>query len=201
MCVNIRAAWSPYIDEMTTHTASRSPRTSRHNDKPLANFSQCHLGIVSQLHALAQLPVLLAAAVQAREVAARTLALFKLAVHEHHLDEENELFPAVLRSAAEGAETLRVKAMVQRLNAEHRDIEARWKKLEPAVRAATKAEPVDLDHKEVHALVRVYLAHARYEEERFLPLAERILGRDGNHMAALGLALHLRHAPLPVAHI
>jgi hemerythrin-like domain-containing protein len=183
---------------MTTHTASRTPR---HSSKPLANFSQCHLGIVSQLHALAQLPVLLAAAVQAREVAARTLALFKLTVHEHHFDEENELFPAVLRSAEKGAETLRVQAMVQRLTAEHRDIEARWKKLEPAVRAATKAEPVDLDNREVHALVRTYLAHARYEEERFLPLAERILGRDGNHMAALGMALHLRHAPLPVAHI
>jgi hemerythrin-like domain-containing protein len=183
---------------MTTHTASRPPR---HSAKPLANFSQCHLGIVSQLHALAQLPVLLAAAVQAREVAARTLALFKTAVHEHHLDEENELFPAVLRSAAEGAETLRVKAMVQRLTAEHRDIEARWKKLEPSVRAATRAEPVAMDDQDVKALVRTYLAHARYEEERFLPLAERILGRDGNHMAALGMALHLRHAPMPVAHV
>jgi hemerythrin-like domain-containing protein len=183
---------------MTTHTASRPPR---HSSKPLAKFSQCHLGILSQLHALAQLPVLLAAAVQAREVAASTLTLFKHGMHEHHLDEENELFPAVLRSAAEGAETLRVQAMVQRLTAEHRDIEARWKKLEPAVSAATKAELVDLDNREVHALVRTYLAHARYEEERFLPLAERILGRDGNHMAALGMALHLRHTPLPVAHI
>jgi hemerythrin-like domain-containing protein len=183
---------------MTTHTASR---TSRPSHKPLAKFSKCHLGIVSHLHALAQLPVLLAAAVQAREVAASALDLFKHAVHEHHLEEETELFPAVLRSAAAGAETMRVQAMVQRLTAEHREIEARWRKLEPAVRAATKAEPVDLDHKELQSLVRTYLAHARYEEERFLPLAERILGRDGNQMAALGMALHLRHAPLPIAHI
>ena len=184
---------------MTTHTASR--RIPRHSDRPLAKFSQCHLGIVSQLHALAQLPVLLAAAVQAREVAASTLALFTHAVHEHHADEESVLFPAVLRSAAEGAEGLRVQALVQRLTAEHRDIEARWKKLEPAVRAAAKVEPAELDLHEVDALVRAYLAHARFEEERFLPLAERILGRNENHMAALGLALHLRHAAPTVGHL
>ena len=35
----------------------------------------------------------------------------------------------------------------------------------------------------------------------FLPLAERILGRNGNHMAALGLALHLRHAPQPIGYV
>jgi hypothetical protein len=28
----------------------------------------------------------------------------------------------------------------------------------------------------------------------FLPLASAILGRDGNHMAALGVSLHARHA-------
>ena len=45
------------------------------------------------------------------------------------------------------------------------------------------------------------LRHARYEETVFLPLAERILLRNGDHMEALGLALHLRHAPLVVGYI
>jgi hypothetical protein len=35
----------------------------------------------------------------------------------------------------------------------------------------------------------------------FLPVAERILSRNGEHMAALGLALHLRHAPLVVGYV
>jgi hypothetical protein len=45
--------------------------------------------------------------------------------------------------------------------------------------------------------VRLYGEHARFEEEMFLPLADRILSRNENHMAALDIALHLRHAPQP----
>ena len=38
-----------------------------------------------------------------------------------------------------------------------------------------------------------YLAHARLEEKVFLPLSQTILGRNGNHMAALGMSMHMRH--------
>ena len=46
----------------------------------------------------------------------------------------------------------------------------------------------------VRALVDTYMGHARFEEQQFLPLAHTILGRNSNHMAALGLSLHMRHA-------
>ncbi len=42
---------------------------------------------------------------------------------------------------------------------------------------------------------------ARCEELEFLPLSEQILGRNGNHMAALGLSLHMRHQPVILGHI
>ena len=45
----------------------------------------------------------------------------------------------------------------------------------------------------VQSLVRKYAAHAKLEQDQFLPLAERILGRDSTEMAALGLSLHMRH--------
>ncbi|WP_431096846.1 hemerythrin domain-containing protein [Polaromonas aquatica] len=168
---------------------------------PLAGFSQCHFGIASQLQAFAELPALQAAAVQARNVALHTLSLFKYAVASHHADEENELFPAVLRSAAKGEEADKVRVLVKRLVAEHRKIESIWKDLEPAVKAVTRNRPVELDLQAVEALVQAYLKHARFEEEEFLPLAEAILGRNGNHMAALGLSLHLKHAPLVAGHV
>jgi hypothetical protein len=41
--------------------------------------------------------------------------------------------------------------------------------------------------------VSEYTAHAQFEEAEFLPLAQTILGRNSNHMAALGLSLHMRH--------
>jgi hypothetical protein len=39
------------------------------------------------------------------------------------------------------------------------------------------------------------------EEQAFLPLAQKVLGRNGNHMAALGLSLDMRHVPQFAAHI
>jgi hypothetical protein len=47
-------------------------------------------------------------------------------------------------------------------------------------------------------LVTRYRAHAQYEESEFLPLSQTILSRNSNHMAALGMSLHMRHAPMRV---
>ena len=75
---------------------------------PIDSFSQCHAGIVSCLQAFAELPDLTVAAERARQVAANTLTMFDRSVLRHHQDEEAELFPAVLRSAAPGEEHARV---------------------------------------------------------------------------------------------
>lgn len=159
-------------------------------DVPLAGFSQCHLGILSQLQAFEQLPALQAAA-QACTVAHHTLDLFRFAVEGHHADEENALFPAVLRSAAPGEEAELVQAMVERLTAEHRTIESCWEKLAPAVTAVAHAQPGSLDSVAVHDLVQRYTAHAQFEEQAFFPLAIAILTRNGDHKAALSLSPHL----------
>jgi iron-sulfur cluster repair protein YtfE (RIC family) len=168
---------------------------------PLNAFSDCHEGILSQLDGLAELPALVAAADRARCIADKTLALFDNGVLEHHGDEERELFPAVERSAAPGAEGDWVSAMAQRLVSEHRTVEALWKRVRPGIKLAAAGKPVDLDTDAIAELVAAYTAHARFEEENFLPLAHEILGRNGNHMAALGLSLHMRHTPLPAGYI
>lgn len=168
---------------------------------PIDTFSQCHAGILSGLRVLAGLPEMLAAAERARRIAAETVSIFDGAVLEHHADEEAELFPAVLKSAAPGGEHGQVELMIARLVAEHREIEALWKKIKPALRSAAVGKPGELAASDVAELVRLYTAHAGFEERHFLPLAEQILGRNGNHMAALGLSLHVRHAPQVVGYI
>jgi hemerythrin-like domain-containing protein len=169
--------------------------------EPLHGFSQCHAGILAQLQALSGLPELLQAAAQARSVADQTQTLFKHAVLEHHAEEESELFPAVLRSAQPGEEHDRVQGLVYRLTADHRALETLWKRIEPAVHQGARGKAADIDTVVVAELVRAYSAHARFEEDIFLPLAQEILGRNGNHMAALGLSLHMRHVPAPVGYI
>lgn len=164
--------------------------------EPLGDFSRCHEGIVSRLGALARLPALLDAADQARAVAADTLRLFDEGVLAHHLDEEKVLFPSVQRSAMPGDEAALVEALAERLTREHRDVESQWKALEAPLKAAARGKPAALEAPAVQRLVATYLAHARFEETHYLPLAARILGRNANHLAALDASLHIRHAPL-----
>jgi hypothetical protein len=162
-------------------------------DAPIAEFSNCHVGILGHLHTLAALPALLAQAAQARRMSAEAAEFFRDVILVHHQDEERELFPAVLVSALAGAERDQLNAIVDRLTREHREVEAAYATLEPALKAAARGEDAALDATAVAALVARYQGHAGYEEQVFLPLAQRILGRNGDHMAALGLSLHLRH--------
>jgi hypothetical protein len=182
-------------------TTASSPAHVSTGESPITGFSQCHVGILSQLEAFAGLPELARAAEHARKVAADTLALFDSPVIEHHAEEEADLFPAAARSAAPGAEADNVQSMIERLTREHRVIEALWRRVKPAVRLVAQGKSADIDEAAIAELVRAYAAHARFEESEFLPLAQQILGRDGNHMAALGLSLHMRHVELPTAYI
>lgn len=160
---------------------------------PISNFNNCHVGIVKRLKALDELPALLEPAARARQIAEESLEFFREAIFEHHLEEERELFPAVIASAQAGDELTRVKAMAKRLTDEHRAVEALWKQLEKGLKPVAKGHSTNLDVSELHRLVTEYQAHASFEETEFLPLAEQILSRNSNHMAALGMSLHMRH--------
>jgi hemerythrin-like domain-containing protein len=164
------------------------------DDAPVQGFSHCHEGIVAKLNELEQLPALAQAATKARAIAQSAQAFYREVVLTHHADEEKELFPAVLASAQAGEERERVQAIVTRLAQEHRRIEGRWREIEPGVHAVAQGHDAELDARRLADFIAMYRAHADYEEREFLPLSSIILGRNHNHMAALGLSLHMRHA-------
>lgn len=166
--------------------------------QPLNQFSQCHAAIRARLQALDELPALLAPASRARESAQDAVRFFADAVLAHHAEEEQDLFPAVLASASRGDEREQVRSLTERLTEEHRRIEAQWAQLAPALVLVAEGRDSPLDAARLAQLVTDYNAHADFEEQTFLPLAQQILGRDPNHLAALDLSLHLRHA-LPEA--
>jgi hemerythrin-like domain-containing protein len=175
-------------------TASQDDSTRDGGGDPLQRFSQCHTGILRHLQALGDLPALARAAAQARQAADDALRFFHEVIHEHHAQEEQDLFPAVLASAEAGAERERVQRIAAQLTREHREVEAAWSSLEPVLKVVAKGREAHIDADAVAALVSRYQAHAAFEEREFLPLSEQILGRNGNHLAALGLSLHMRHA-------
>ncbi len=158
---------------------------------PLGDFSQCHVGILSQLGQLGSLPGMIETAVRAREIAQETIDFFHDAVFTHHREEEKDLFPIVAAKAVPGEEQDTVRRLVDQLTAQHRDLEAQWRQLEPQLRHFLKGHGA-VDTAAVQRLVQEYQQHARLEEAEFLPLSERILGRESADMAELGLALHTR---------
>lgn len=166
---------------------------------PVNRFRGSHQHIFKGLLELRRVPDLAEALAQARATAAATLALFDGDVVSHHADEEEELFVAVLRSARGTEDEAMADQLVSRLTAEHRRIERLWKELRPAMRAVASGQASGHPGfaAGVETLSRAYFDHACLEEESFLPLADRVLARNPNHLAALDLSLHMRHAPLP----
>lgn len=161
---------------------------------PLADFSECHHQFVATLHAALYLPELVASAARARAMSEELLRMFRQGLMAHHQDEERELFPAVQHAAQPGEERARVDAMVEQLVREHRDMELLWKRIEPAIAEAAAGGTPTLEPGLMEVLVQHFFAHVHFEEQDFLPLAQQILGRSSEEMAALGLALHTRHA-------
>lgn len=184
---------------ITTLSSAKAPDNAA--AAPITSFTECHAGILSHLRLLDELPGLLRSAVRARQVAEESLAFFRTAIFEHHAEEERELFPAVLASAQSDAERELVREMTDRLKLEHRVLEGLWNSLEEALKRVARGQHADLNGQDLYRLVESYAAHASLEESEFLPLAELILGRNSNHMAALGLSLHMRHVPVRPAYI
>ncbi len=166
-------------------------------DEALAVFARSHINIVEQMKRLGELPARLARTGlddENRACAAAVYRFFNDAVLDHHDEEERELFPAMRHSAAAGDEAGLVEALVSRLEREHRELEALWDRIEPALRRLGRGKTAELDAAVVKELVERYVAHARFEESAVLPLAERRL-KTGDR-AALALALAMRRIPV-----
>lgn len=161
---------------------------------PLNEFSGCHENITANFQRLQVLLGLVrtqAGAPEIKQIARELLAFFKDVVLEHHAEEEQELFVAVMDCAEKGGEASMARQSIKRLVAEHRVLEGKWAQLEPDIKRLAKGKAADLDIELAEDLAIQYLAHAAYEEQHFLPLSAKILNK--NEMSALGLSLHMRH--------
>jgi len=173
-------------------------QTASQDYAPISDFKNCHSGIFRKLEALTELAELLPKFQRARQLSEQSVEFFREAIFEHHLDEERELFPAVLAETREGEERPRVRQIIDRLTEEHRTLEKLWKSLEGDLKRVAKGKESDVDLEAIAQLTSRYRAHAEFEETAFLPLSEEILARNLNGIAALGMSLHMRHTPLRV---
>jgi len=166
------------------------------DSSPLNEFSGCHDGIIRNFHRLRELAERYRNGEEPsglKKTARQLLEFFEDVVRDHHAEEEEELFVAVLQNLeGEDEQTARqAREQIRQLTVEHRELEALWASIEDDLQRLARGKPASLDAGRAAELAERYLAHAELEENEFLPLAARIL--DKQAMSALGLSLHLRH--------
>ena len=161
-------------------------------DSPLARLSACHARIARRCTGLRRLSAQLsarAADARARTVAAGLLHFFDSAVANHHADEEQHLFPALIESMA-GSDAVCLRELVAGLTADHRQLEALWRRVRPGLARIATAESSALACACVEALANACERHIEREERELLPMAARLI--DEGELARMGRAMHAR---------
>jgi hemerythrin-like domain-containing protein len=147
---------------------------------PLEMLSACHFRIERQCATLRRLVPHLAshgADVQARTAAANVMRYFDTSAKHHHDDEEEDLFPALIESMA-GSDPVCLRELTEGLTAEHRELEAQWRRVRAVLERVVAGDSVSLASEDVEALVGLYERHIEREEHELLPMAARLLSDD-----------------------
>jgi hemerythrin-like domain-containing protein len=166
-------------------------------DQPLQMLSACHQRAGKQIGTLRRLLEHLpahGADAQARDAAQAVMRYFDIAARDHHADEEEDLFPALLESIA-GSDAVCLRELTDALRAEHRELERGWAALRPQLAAVAAGQSVALDRGAAEALMHGYQAHIVREDSELLPLAERLL--DAPLRDRLGAAMRQRRGIAP----
>lgn len=96
------------------------------------------------------------------------------ALELHRSDQEADLFPALLESMA-GSDAVCIRQMAAELTAEHRALDAQWRRTHAALDAALRDAGTHAPSAEVDALASLCERHLAFEEAELLPMAERLL--------------------------
>lgn len=161
-------------------------------DAPLALLSACHQRISRQCATLQRLPAHLAAHgadEAARQAAGQVIRYFETAGHQHHQDEEEDLFPALFEAMA-GSDAVCLHDMRARIVREHREFDAAWHTLRAQLVALTEGDAAALDPRSVEDFALRHQRHIDFEEGELLPLAARLL--SDAQLQAIGQAMRTR---------
>jgi hemerythrin-like domain-containing protein len=150
---------------------------SASTEAPLEMLAACHLRIERQCATLGRLAPHVAAHgadEEARRAAERIMRYFDTAAIQHHADEEVDLFPALIESMA-GSDAVCIHEMTEGLAAEHRKLEAMWRRLREPLSQIVAGMPAVLAPGDVAGFVDLYRRHLAREDQELLPMAQRLL--------------------------
>lgn len=161
---------------------------------PLEMLAACHGRVQHQCETLKRLQVHLkdhGADRPAQEAARAVMRYFNTAARDHHEDEEQDLFPALLAAVA-GSDAVCLRELTAALCGDHRALERRWAALHQRLSQVAGGHAASLDDDNVAGFVQLYEQHIAREEAELLPMATRLL--DEAELDRIGLAMRARRA-------
>lgn len=161
-------------------------------EAPLAMLAECHRRVERQCATLARLVPHLHAHgsdTAAREASLGVMRYFDSAAPNHHADEEQDLFPALIEAMA-GSDAVCLKEIIASLLADHVELDRRWRALRQVLQAVADGRPATLDADGVYAFAERYARHIAREEGELLPMAARLL--DAGTLERIGEAMRAR---------
>jgi hemerythrin-like domain-containing protein len=161
-------------------------------EAPLDMLAACHERMERQFATLRRLVLYLGECgtdEQARQAAQAVMRYFDSAAPNHHADEEEDLFPALIESMA-GSDAVCLRELTQGLAREHRTLEAGWRQLRKALAPIAEGQASVLAAGEVEAFIGQYRSHLEREDSELLPMARRLL--TGDALAGIGRAMRER---------
>ncbi len=161
-------------------------------EAPLEMLAACHGRIERQCATLRRLLPHLAAHgadAQAREAAQAVMRYFDHAAVDHHADEEQDLFPALLEAMA-GSDAVCLRDLTGQLTQQHRELESHWRALRQVLECIAAGQTHALDAALVERFVGAYEQHLQRENDELLPMAARLI--DEAALQRIGRAMRLR---------
>jgi hypothetical protein len=137
-----------------------------------------HRRIERQLAALCRLPVHLevhGVDPAASASVASILSFFGEALPLHHADEQRDLLPLIERRLVDPAEQRSFRDLRQRLEVDHRDMEAAWRSLQRPLEAIGEGMHRRLPESQLHYFRAIHAVHISTEEAGVHMLALRRL--------------------------
>ena len=161
-------------------------------EAPLEMLAACHGRIQTQCATLLRLRshVAMFGADDAASSAIRSVTrYFDGAAHDHHEDEERDLFPALLESMA-GSDAICIRQLVDSLTIDHRELERLWEILKAWLGRIEARDTASPETGEISLFVDLYDRHIAREQQELLPMAARLLGSPD--LDRIGHSMRLR---------
>lgn len=146
-------------------------------ETPLEMLEACHGRLQSQLATLGRLAAWLpehGADKQAQQAASAVMRYFDVAAVNHHMDEEDDLFPVLLARVNE-ARRADLQALIDWILVNHQHMFAAWARMRERLAAIAAGEAVELTAEQVEMFASRYHRHMAREEGELLPYARELL--------------------------